>query len=199
MDEKPIIESIATPIIEKIAEPLVEKIAAPLAEKISMPLVEKIAAPLAEKIAEPLAEKIAEPLAGKIAVPVIEKFASPVIERIAVLETKVDDMRGRQDKFFEVLDQHIVDESENDQRLQSGMEHLTVSLDQTNVSLKELSVVVSGVNIKQVKIDTVWTTLSKIGTVIVIVVGALWGIWTFVVEHSVHIDDKVHQTLSLPK
>ena len=108
-------------------------------------------------------------------------------ERISVIETKVDEHTYKLDKFFEKLDQHILEESENDHLLQSGMNNLTEQLMETNNNLRTITEVVTGNNIQLIKIDTAWATILKLITVIVVLISAGWAVYTFAVSHHVDI------------
>ena len=108
----------------------------------------------------------------------------PLIERVAVLETKVSDHTEKLDRFFEKLDMHIVEETENDARLQVGLQNLTTELTETNANLKVISSVVANNNIKLVQIDTIWVTIVKICGILVLVISGAWAVFEYYVEHK---------------
>jgi len=115
----------------------------------------------------------------------------PLIERVAVLETKVIGIREEvgglvqlTNIFYEKLDQHIIDETENDVKLRGDVQSLTAELRETNTNLKTISSVVAGNNIKLVQIDSIWATVVKIGGILTLVVAGLWAVYEFYVEHK---------------
>jgi uncharacterized coiled-coil protein SlyX len=107
----------------------------------------------------------------------------PLSERVAVLETKVSGHTEKLDKFFEKLDEHIIEEAERDAKLQVGLENLTRELTETNTNLKVISNVVATNNVKLVQIDTIWLTLVKIVSIVTLIVSGAWGVFQYFSTH----------------
>ncbi len=112
-------------------------------------------------------------------------------ERIGILETKVTHHQASLEGLIDKFDTHMADESENTKSVQATLvkvtntvDNLTKEISRTNGNLSILVDSISPVVNKVNKWQIVINTISKFITIGAIVIGAIWAVFTFVVDHK---------------
>ena len=127
----------------------------------------------------------------------------PMQERVSILETRMDNQDIKFEatqslitKFFDKLDNHIVEETRHDAELQSGLvqvttvvKGLTDTLSKTNDKLDAFSAIAVVTEKSVNTAQTAWTTIVKVVTVLAILISGAWAVYEFTVAHpnEVHI------------
>ena len=117
--------------------------------------------------------------------------------RVAVLEIKVSTAESRleethtvQTRMIDKLDQHVIATTARDNQLQQTISQITgavtvlsSTVSETNQTLKEIATMATTSATQLMKWDTIAMTLIKVVTVIGIVVGGAWTVFTWVEGH----------------
>ena len=132
------------------------------------------------------------------AIPTTIEQGRRVTEKVAVLEARVDfheqritDNERLTTRLIEKLDEHIVLNTERDVEIQRNLANITGAVTnlssvvaETNETLRGISQLAQQSNTKWIKLDTMWATLTKIGTIAVIIIGAIWTAGTYFAERA---------------
>lgn len=110
--------------------------------------------------------------------------------RVAILEVQVDNHATKLEENQEILKQHMVSSAARDDMMQHNMTQITVAVTalssnvaQTNETLKTISGLAEGSNVRWIKVDASVKTISKIVAGIILAITGLWAVYTFVVSH----------------
>jgi ABC-type transporter Mla subunit MlaD len=124
--------------------------------------------------------------------------------RVAVLEIKVstaenriEDTHQTQIRMLDKLDAHVIASTERDHQLQNTISQITGAVtilsgtvSETNETLKEIAKMATTSATQLMKWDTIAMTLIKVVTVIAIVIGGLWSVFTY-------LETKAHEKVAL--
>lgn len=142
----------------------------------------------------PNIEYFDQPDRRKENIPMLPEYDRRLAERVSVLEVRADNLSIKtietQDllqKFISRFDNHTVAEENNTQELSTTLVKVTNTVDnlaneikRTNDTLISFAGKVEITHDKVSKWDTIAKTLIKTATVISIVIGAVWTVYTFV-------------------
>lgn len=110
--------------------------------------------------------------------------------RVAILEVQVDNHATKLEENQDILKQHMVSSAARDDMMQQNLTQITVAVTalssnvaQTNETLKTISGLAQGSNVRWIKVDASVKTISKIIAATVLVVSGIWAVYTFGVEH----------------
>ena len=101
-------------------------------------------------------------------------------------------------RLVDRLDLHIQESTRRDEDIRSELANVTVAITANNAAvislthvvadatdaIKEVSTLSRNNQIDLIKIDTARHTLAKIGGILVIVCSAIWGVATYVIDHT---------------
>lgn len=117
--------------------------------------------------------------------------------RVAVLEVQVDNHATKleqnqevSNRLMERLDTHMTSSAVRDEMMQQNLTQITVAVTalssnvaQTNETLKTISGLAEGSNVRWIKVDASVKTISKIIAGAILVISGLWAFYTFGIEH----------------
>lgn len=120
--------------------------------------------------------------------------STDVHTRISVLEVKImntddrlEENQKTTDKLVERLDQHIQAATQRDIQMQTqlvkvsdSVMNLSSSVSETNTTLKEIAQMAGRSHAQLMKWDTIAMTLIKVVTVLSVVIGAGWTVYTYI-------------------